>query len=323
MRVDVGGWTDGEYRQVSYGAAAHMPELTGLPLALGALMLARGEIDCPGVVAPEDCIEPEPFLAELARRGVHICDMSGQWPEAVAVPAGPSPLAVGLLALAGWLLVRWLRRTRARSCNSREEKRMTEKTVVLVTGVAGYWGARVAARLADEPGTHVIGLDVEPPRTQIEGLDFVQADVRNPLLAELLATEGVDTVCHLAFVETARPSDAAFDLNVPGHGQAARRLRPGRGAQGGAQEQHGRLWRPPRQPGLFARGSRPAGQQAQRHRPRPGRDRDLLRQLSPPAARPAADHPALPRHRRADGRHAPDPLSRGSGRRRRCWALTR
>lgn len=110
VRVDVGGWTGGEYHQVSYGAAAHMPDLTGLPLALGALLLARGEIDCPGVVAPEACIEPEPFLAELARRGVPIHDMSGQWPEAVAVPAGPSPLAVGMLALAGWLLVRWLRR---------------------------------------------------------------------------------------------------------------------------------------------------------------------------------------------------------------------
>jgi UDP-glucose 4-epimerase len=35
-------------------------------------------------------------------------------------------------------------------------------------------------------------------------------------LAELLATEGVDTVCHLAFVETRRPQDAAYDLNVMG-----------------------------------------------------------------------------------------------------------
>lgn len=93
---------------------------------------------------------------------------------------------------------------------------MAEKTVVLVTGVAGYWGARVAARLLDDPGTHVIGLDVEPAASPIEGLDFVQADVRNPLLGELLAAEGVEAVCHLAFAETARPSDAAFDLNVLG-----------------------------------------------------------------------------------------------------------
>jgi lysine 6-dehydrogenase len=110
VRVDVGGWTDGVYHQVSYGAAAHMPELTGLPLAIGALMLARGEIRMPGVVAPEACIEPEAFLAELERRGVAIHDMTGQWPEAVAIPAGPSPLTLALAALGVWLFVRWLRR---------------------------------------------------------------------------------------------------------------------------------------------------------------------------------------------------------------------
>jgi lysine 6-dehydrogenase len=110
VRVDVGGWTDGVYHQVSYGAAAHMPELTGLPLAIGALMLARGEVRMPGVVAPEACIGPEAFLAELERRGVAIHDMTGQWPEAVAMPAGPSPLTLALAALGVWLLVRWLRR---------------------------------------------------------------------------------------------------------------------------------------------------------------------------------------------------------------------
>jgi lysine 6-dehydrogenase len=110
VRVDVGGWADGVYRQVSYGAVAHMPELTGLPLAIGALMLARGDVRMPGVVAPEACIEPEPFLDELERRGVTVQDMTGQWPEAVAVPVGPSPLAFALAALGVWLLVRRLRR---------------------------------------------------------------------------------------------------------------------------------------------------------------------------------------------------------------------
>lgn len=93
---------------------------------------------------------------------------------------------------------------------------MSEKATILVTGVAGYWGARVATRLGREAGLHVIGLDREPPVKEIEGLDFVEADVRNPLLVELLKTEQVDTVCHLAFVETAQPSEPAFDLNVMG-----------------------------------------------------------------------------------------------------------
>jgi saccharopine dehydrogenase-like NADP-dependent oxidoreductase len=110
VRVDVSGWTDGVYRQVSYGAAAHMTELTGLPLAIGALMLARGDVCMPGVVAPEACIQPEIFFDELEKCGVIVQDMTGQWPEAVAVPVGPSPLTFALAALGTWLLVRWLRR---------------------------------------------------------------------------------------------------------------------------------------------------------------------------------------------------------------------
>lgn len=112
VRVDVGGWTEGVYRQVSYGAAAHMDDLTGLPLAIGALMLARGDIHVPGVIAPEACLEPDPFLAELDRRGITIHDMTGQWPQAVAKEVGPSPLALALTGLAIWFLLRWLRRHR-------------------------------------------------------------------------------------------------------------------------------------------------------------------------------------------------------------------
>jgi UDP-glucose 4-epimerase len=94
---------------------------------------------------------------------------------------------------------------------------MTDARVILITGVAGYWGARVAARLAGQPEFHVIGLDVEPPQDAgCQGLDFIQADVRNSLLSELLVSENVDTVCHLSFVESARPSESSFDANVMG-----------------------------------------------------------------------------------------------------------
>jgi UDP-glucose 4-epimerase len=93
---------------------------------------------------------------------------------------------------------------------------VTEKRVLLVTGVAGFWGSRVAARLTSEPCYHVIGLDRQRPEQAIQALDFVPADVRNPLLAELLVQEGVDTVCHLAFVETTQPQEGAYDLNVVG-----------------------------------------------------------------------------------------------------------
>jgi UDP-glucose 4-epimerase len=93
---------------------------------------------------------------------------------------------------------------------------MAERKVVLITGVAGYWGSRVAARLATEPGYHVIGLDVEQPAVEINGLDFILADIRNPQLVDLLKEERVHTVCHLAFVDKAQRSEAAFDANVMG-----------------------------------------------------------------------------------------------------------
>jgi UDP-glucose 4-epimerase len=88
--------------------------------------------------------------------------------------------------------------------------------VVLITGVSGYWGSRVAARLVAEEDHHVIGLDLAQPEEKIDDLDFIQADVRNALLTDLLAAEEVDTVCHLAFMDTAQLSEMAFDVNVIG-----------------------------------------------------------------------------------------------------------
>lgn len=96
---------------------------------------------------------------------------------------------------------------------------MGDGKVVLVTGVASYWGSRVAERLVAEAGYHIIGLDVAQPPVEIRGVDFIQADIRNPLLVDLLKSEGIDTVCHLAFVETSRPNETAFDANVVGTGK--------------------------------------------------------------------------------------------------------
>jgi UDP-glucose 4-epimerase len=97
---------------------------------------------------------------------------------------------------------------------------MSNKKVILVTGVASYWGAQVASRLVSsaspETDYHVIGLDSEPPDESLKGLDFIQADIRNPLLVDLLQAENVHTVCHLVFAESIRGSEAAFDVNVMG-----------------------------------------------------------------------------------------------------------
>lgn len=92
---------------------------------------------------------------------------------------------------------------------------MNSEETVLITGVASPWGSRVAQELLADRRWEVVGLDAEIPEA-VPGLDFVQADIRNPLLVDLLKAKNVDTVCHLAFAGTQTRSEAAFDLNVMG-----------------------------------------------------------------------------------------------------------
>jgi UDP-glucose 4-epimerase len=75
--------------------------------------------------------------------------------------------------------------------------------VVMVTGVSRDAGARCARRLADDPsiGT-VLGIDVVPPRAELDRVRFVRADIRSPVIAKVIAAEGVDTVVHTGVVAT-------------------------------------------------------------------------------------------------------------------------
>lgn len=71
--------------------------------------------------------------------------------------------------------------------------------VVLVTGVAGDIGSRFARRIAeDESVERVIGVDAAPPRADLGLVSFVRADIRNPVIAKVIAGQDVDTVVHLS-----------------------------------------------------------------------------------------------------------------------------
>lgn len=75
--------------------------------------------------------------------------------------------------------------------------------VVMVTGVSRDAGARCARELAADSGLDtVIGVDVVPPRADIGKVRFVRADIRNPVIAKVIAGEGVDTVVHSGVVAT-------------------------------------------------------------------------------------------------------------------------
>lgn len=101
---------------------------------------------------------------------------------------------------------------------------MSLKKVFLVTGVSSYWGGQVVNRLVESAGQRsgdnsdlqILGLDSEVPRKEIKGLDFIQADIRNPLVLDLLREEQVHSICHLVFHDSIHPGEQSFDVNVIG-----------------------------------------------------------------------------------------------------------
>ena len=75
--------------------------------------------------------------------------------------------------------------------------------VVLVTGVSRDLGRRFAVSMSAHPSVQrVIGVDVVPPRGDLGDVSFVRADIRNPIIAKVIAKEDVDTVVHMSVIAT-------------------------------------------------------------------------------------------------------------------------
>ncbi|MGH4032355.1 NAD-dependent epimerase/dehydratase family protein [Actinomycetota bacterium Odt1-20B] len=76
--------------------------------------------------------------------------------------------------------------------------------VVLVTGVARQLGGRFVRRIQRDPGVErVLAVDAVPPEHHLGGADFIQADIRQPAIAKILAEHRVDTVVHMDVTGTA------------------------------------------------------------------------------------------------------------------------
>ncbi|RME85627.1 MAG: NAD-dependent epimerase/dehydratase family protein [Caldilineae bacterium] len=84
-----------------------------------------------------------------------------------------------------------------------------------ITGLFSPLGRRMA-RLASNFGVRVLGIDIKPLTKPFPGVEFVQADIRNPLLQQLFKSEQVDTVLHCAFRWRQRHHEEIFDSNVMG-----------------------------------------------------------------------------------------------------------
>ncbi len=74
IRVDISGSRDNKPVVLSYGVAAPMRKLTGLPLSIGTMMMAESKIKRYGVFGPEadSAVDCELFLKELHRRGIEV-----------------------------------------------------------------------------------------------------------------------------------------------------------------------------------------------------------------------------------------------------------
>jgi UDP-glucose 4-epimerase len=91
---------------------------------------------------------------------------------------------------------------------------------VLITGVGSFLGSELARRLESDPEIeYVAGLDDRPPRARLERTDFIEADIRNPLIGKLIPQARVDTIVHNKIVRRPGPGmsgRSAHDINVIG-----------------------------------------------------------------------------------------------------------
>ncbi len=68
VRVDVKGMKGGKKTGIAFASIGRMNEGTGIPVSIGAQMLATGKTKDKGVFAPEGCIDPSEFITEFMKR---------------------------------------------------------------------------------------------------------------------------------------------------------------------------------------------------------------------------------------------------------------
>ncbi len=72
---------------------------------------------------------------------------------------------------------------------------------VLVTGLASFWGGRVAQALEQDPTVDVIiGLDTREPTVQLDRTEYVRTDESYSILSRIVRATQVDTIVHTFLV---------------------------------------------------------------------------------------------------------------------------
>jgi UDP-glucose 4-epimerase len=91
---------------------------------------------------------------------------------------------------------------------------------IVITGISNHWATELARRLERDPSVEMIaGIDTEPPAADLERTEFIEADIRSPVLSRLLPSTDADTVVHCGFLwypAPGKPDRALHDINVIG-----------------------------------------------------------------------------------------------------------
>jgi UDP-glucose 4-epimerase len=90
---------------------------------------------------------------------------------------------------------------------------------ILITGLASFWGGRLAKVFEEDPSVDVIvGMDTDEPVVQLERTEFVRTDDSYSILARLVRATRVDTVVHAGLVVNSAltPDRRLHEKNVIG-----------------------------------------------------------------------------------------------------------
>lgn len=91
---------------------------------------------------------------------------------------------------------------------------------VVITGVSTHWGSELARRLERDPRVEsVVGIDLREPAAELEQTEFLEADIRNPVISRILPSLEPEVVAHCGIVwypEPDKPARALHDINVIG-----------------------------------------------------------------------------------------------------------
>jgi UDP-glucose 4-epimerase len=91
---------------------------------------------------------------------------------------------------------------------------------VVIIGAASHWGSELARALERDPTVSFLaGVDTKPPAADLERTEFIEADIRNPVISRILPGLEPEVIVHCGIVwypDEEKPARALHDINVIG-----------------------------------------------------------------------------------------------------------